>query len=138
MIRSNQRSAIRPSIGPTEAWSSDEATEVKQPMRIALKRALAKRRPWKRVRPPRRRFGARKPFPFVRALRRGPAPARLGELHLVARTLEVRLAKTDACQTTGVEIQKFIFYIRINNISFSVAVVKFVIESPVITTKSRP
>ena len=110
MITSNQRSAIRPSIGPTEAWSSDEATEVEQPMRIALKRALAKRRPWKRVRPPRRRFGARKPFPFVRALRRGPAPARLGELHLLARTLEVRLAKTDAEIRAAQRLRYEVFY----------------------------
>jgi putative hemolysin len=94
----------------SSAQAFDEAIEVEQPMRIALKRALQKRRPWKRVRPPRRRSGARRPFPFVRALRRGPAPARIGELRLVAGKLEVRLARTDAELTAAQRLRYEVFY----------------------------
>lgn len=80
-------------------------------MPISLKRALVRRRPWAKVRPPRRRrFGMAKPFPFVRALRRGPPPTRLGELRMVAGALEVRLAKSDAEILAAQRLRYEVFY----------------------------
>jgi putative hemolysin len=80
-------------------------------MPIAVKRPLAKRRLWGRVRPPRARyFGGTKPFFFVRALRRGTQPTRLGELRMVAGRLEVRLAKTDAEIAAAQRLRYEVFY----------------------------
>lgn len=81
-------------------------------MPLALKRPLAKRRrPWGKVRPPRRRgIGMSKPFPFVRALRRGPAPTRLGELRMAAGPLEVRLARTNAEIMEAQRLRYEVFY----------------------------
>lgn len=80
-------------------------------MPIAVKRPLAKRRLWGRVRPPRGRyFGSTKPFFFVRALRRGAQPTRLGELRMVAGRLEVRLAKTDAEIAAAQRLRYEVFY----------------------------
>jgi len=80
-------------------------------MPIALKRPLVKRRPWGKVRPPRRRrFGVAKPFPFVRALRQGAAPIRLGELRMVLGPLEVRLAQNDAEVAAAQRLRYEVFY----------------------------
>jgi len=84
---------------------------MERPMPIALKRPLVKRRPWGKVRPPRRRrFGVAKPFPFVRALRRGDAPIRLGELHMSQGALEVRLARTDIEIQAAQRLRYEVFY----------------------------
>lgn len=80
-------------------------------MPIALKRTLVRRRPWAKVRPPRRRrFGVAKPFPFVRTLRRGATPTRLGELRMVVGSLEVRLARTDAEVAAAQRLRYEVFY----------------------------
>lgn len=110
MIGSKKSRDFKRAAGRPVGLLQNSAIEMEQPMRIALKRALEKRRPWPRVRPPRRRFGARKPFPFVRALRRGLAPARLGELRLVSGSLEVRLARTEAELTASQRLRYEVFY----------------------------
>ena len=80
-------------------------------MPIAIKRPLAKHRLWGRVRPPRGRyFGGKKPFLFVRALRRGKQPTRLGELRMAAGRLEVRLAKNDAEIAAAQRLRYEVFY----------------------------
>ena len=85
--------------------------ELERPMPIAIKRALAKRRPWGKVRPPRRRrFVGAKPFPFVRALRRQSSPTRLGELRMSAGPLEVRLATSNAEVAEAQKLRYQVFY----------------------------
>ena len=85
--------------------------EMERPMPIALKRRLIRRRPWGKVRPPRgRKFGVGRPFPFVRALRRGVKPTRLGELRMVLGSLEVRLARSDAEIIAAQKLRYQIFY----------------------------
>jgi L-ornithine Nalpha-acyltransferase len=82
-----------------------------QAMPFGLKRGLIRRRPWSKVRPPRsRRFGMAKPFPFVRALRRGVPPTRIGELRMIAGPLEVRLAKNDAEVAAAQRLRYEVFY----------------------------
>lgn len=53
---------------------------------------------------------SRAPFPFVRALRRGPTPARVGELRLLSGALEVRLARTDAEIAASQRLRYQVFY----------------------------
>lgn len=91
--------------------SRDSQAELNRPMPIALKRRLVRRRPWGKVRPPRsRRLSIAKPFPFVRALRQGAQPTRLGELRMVSGSLEVRLAKSDAEVQAAQRLRYEVFY----------------------------
>jgi len=80
-------------------------------MPMALKRRLAERRPWRKVRPPRtRRLRLSKPFPFVRALRQGDMPTRLGELRMISGKLEVRLAKSELEVAAAQRLRYEVFY----------------------------